>query len=108
VRISSCPAATHAWPVTYWKHYKIPKLTCCPLSSLDSDTDSLIQSLIRNEFQGRTLITIAHRLNTLVDYDKIAVLDQGRLVEFGSPTVLLARHDSHFSKLLRICEDTDE
>lgn len=66
----------------------------------------MMQSLIRREFKSRTVIAIAHHLKTLVDYDKIAVLDEGQLIEFGSPAVLLGRHDSQFTRLLTTGQDT--
>lgn len=58
-------------------------------SSIDIVTDRLVQRLVRQEFTEATIISVAHRLNTIVDFDKIAVLQNGRLVEFGSPQALL-------------------
>jgi ABC-type transport system involved in cytochrome bd biosynthesis fused ATPase/permease subunit len=46
-------------------------------SSVDSETDALIQGMIRKQFSGCTVLTIAHRLNTILDSDKIVVLDHG-------------------------------
>jgi ABC-type multidrug transport system fused ATPase/permease subunit len=63
-------------------------------SAVDIETDELIQNTIRQEFKDRTLLTIAHRIKTVMDSDKILVLDQGRVVEFGSPQALLGREDS--------------
>ncbi|KAJ3221938.1 Multidrug resistance-associated protein 4 [Clydaea vesicula] len=63
-------------------------------SSIDLHTDSLIQNAIRTEFKHSTVLTIAHRLNTVIDYDKIIVLDYGKLVEFGSPAELLSKDSS--------------
>lgn len=48
-----------------------------------------MQKLIREEFKGYTVIAVAHRLDSLLDFDKIAVLDKGVLVEFDAPQVLL-------------------
>ena len=48
-------------------------------SSVDIDTDRRIQELVREEFKSRTILTIAHRLNTIIDYDKICVVRRGRL-----------------------------
>lgn len=56
--------------------------------------------MIRTEFTGRTIIMVAHRLNTLMDFDKIAVMDSGALMEFGSPAELLAK-GGLFTKLYR-------
>ena len=65
-------------------------------ANVDSATDALIQQMVRRECTGVTVVTIAHRLNTIVDYDKIAVLDRGTLVEWGSPQELLARREGVF------------
>ena len=52
-------------------------------------TDSFIQECIQQKFQNTTVITIAHRLNTIADYDKIIVMSRGRVVETGSPYELI-------------------
>ncbi|TVY82844.1 ATP-dependent bile acid permease [Lachnellula suecica] len=57
-------------------------------SAVDMATDSLIQRSIREEFGDSTLIVIAHRLSTIVDFDKILVLGDGRVEEFGTPNEL--------------------
>merc|ERR1719168_483804 len=58
-------------------------------AAVDLETDDLIQATIRKEFAESSVMTIAHRLNTIMDYDRIMVLDKG-LVEFASPEELLA------------------
>lgn len=58
-------------------------------SSIDIATDKVIQEVIRKEFQGATIISIAHRLDSIIDFDRIAVLSDGQLVEFDEPRVLL-------------------
>ena len=58
-------------------------------ASVDPDTDEIIQKTIREECSGQTVITIAHRLPTIIDYDKVLVLDKGRVAQFGSPHELL-------------------
>ena len=58
-------------------------------AAVDLETDDLIQDTIRREFAESTVLTIAHRLNTIMDYDRIMVLDKGELREFDSPDKLL-------------------
>ncbi|TVY15492.1 ABC transporter FUM19 [Lachnellula arida] len=70
-------------------------------SSVDVPTEKLMMSLLRTEFQGWTIIAIVHRLQSIQDFDRVVVLDQGRVVECESPTVLLADDDSAFAKLYR-------
>ena len=53
--------------------------------------DTCAQETIRDALRGSTLITIAHRLNTIIDYDTIALLDGGQIVEHGPPAALLER-----------------
>ena len=60
-------------------------------SNVDSETDALMQLIIRKEFAQHTIITVAHRLNTISDSDMVAVLHEGKLVEFGPPGELLDR-----------------
>ncbi|XP_058527585.1 ATP-binding cassette sub-family C member 2 [Ochotona princeps] len=58
-------------------------------AAVDLETDNLIQTTIRSEFSHCTVITIAHRLHTIMDSDKIMVLDNGKIIEYGSPEELL-------------------
>ena len=66
---------------------------------LDDVTDQIIQKAIRDEFSESSILTVAHRLNTILDADRILVIDQGQLAEFGSPAELLKRQDSVFRQL---------
>ncbi|KAF8941210.1 hypothetical protein BGZ47_007463 [Haplosporangium gracile] len=68
-------------------------------AAVDMETDELIQKTIRSEFADRTILTIAHRIKTVMDSDKILVLDQGRLKEFASPKELLEKKESLFYQL---------
>ncbi|KAJ2745056.1 hypothetical protein GGI20_002465 [Coemansia sp. BCRC 34301] len=68
-------------------------------ANIDSATDQVMQAVIRKEFKDKTVVTIAHRLNTVMNCDRILVLDAGKVLEFDSPSQLLS-HDSHFSKLV--------
>ena len=68
-------------------------------SSVDVSTDALIQKAVRAAFAGSTVLTIAHRLNTILDYDKMLVLHNGRLLEYDTPSALLADESSAFYSL---------
>lgn len=70
-------------------------------AAIDFETDELIQKTIRTEFAECTILTIAHRLNTIIDYDRILLLDDGRLVEFASPRQLLADTKSRFYQMAK-------
>lgn len=70
-----------------------------PIFSIDHQTDALIQRTIREEFADSTVLTIAHRLNTILDYDKVMVLDKGKIIEFASPQELLADRNSVFASM---------
>ncbi|XP_036368003.1 canalicular multispecific organic anion transporter 2 [Octopus sinensis] len=65
-------------------------------AAVDMETDDLIQKTIRSEFKDCTILTIAHRLHTVIDYDKIMVLDNGVICEFDSPKHLLKNKKSIF------------
>lgn len=71
-------------------------------ANVDVDTDSIVQQTIRTAFEDRTILTIAHRLNTIIDSDRIIVLEQGRVKEFDTPKNLLKNKDSIFYSL---CEE---
>ncbi|KAG9067481.1 hypothetical protein KI688_012264 [Linnemannia hyalina] len=68
-------------------------------AAIDVETDNAIQRALRREFQNCTVLTIAHRINTIMDSDKILVLEQGRVAEFDSPSVLLQKKDGLFYSL---------
>ncbi|KAF6738604.1 Multidrug resistance-associated protein 4 [Oryzias melastigma] len=70
-------------------------------ANVDPRTDSLIQQTIRDKFQDCTVLTIAHRLNTIIDCDKILVLDAGRMQEYDEPYVLLQNHDGLFYQMVQ-------
>ncbi|KAF9415298.1 hypothetical protein HW555_007047 [Spodoptera exigua] len=69
-------------------------------ANVDAETDLLIQTAIRLHFNNCTVLTIAHRLNTIIDSDKILVLDAGRLMEFDHPHVLLQNKKGYFRKMV--------
>ncbi|PSR81762.1 hypothetical protein PHLCEN_2v6271 [Hermanssonia centrifuga] len=77
-------------------------------SAIDYETDAIIQSSLRSELKSDvTVITVAHRLQTIMDSDKIMVLDAGRLVEFDSPKVLLQNKDSFLRALVEESADKE-
>jgi len=68
-------------------------------ASIDNATDLVIQETVRSSFKSSTLLTIAHRLHTIIDSDRIMVLDDGYLGEFGTPSELLAKEGGMFKGL---------
>ncbi|XP_071783118.2 ATP-binding cassette sub-family C member 4-like isoform X1 [Centroberyx gerrardi] len=70
-------------------------------ANVDPRTDGLIQQTIRDKFQECTVLTIAHRLNTIIDCDRILVLDAGRIQEYDEPYVLLQNQDGLFYQMVR-------
>jgi ABC-type multidrug transport system fused ATPase/permease subunit len=68
-------------------------------SSVDSDTDDLVQQVLRERFQGSTIITIAHKLGIVMDNDRVVLLDKGRIVEVGKPQELMETPTSAFRAL---------
>ncbi|XP_026805619.1 probable multidrug resistance-associated protein lethal(2)03659 isoform X1 [Rhopalosiphum maidis] len=69
-------------------------------ANVDSQTDALIQKTIRNKFRSCTVLTIAHRLNTVMDSDRVLVMDAGTIVEFDHPYKLLKNKDGFFYKMV--------
>ncbi|XP_006630977.3 ATP-binding cassette sub-family C member 2 [Lepisosteus oculatus] len=66
-------------------------------AAVDLETDNLIQTTIRQEFSHFTVLTIAHRLHTIMDSSRVMVLDAGKIVEFDSPSVLLQKQGHFYS-----------
>lgn len=81
-------------------------------AAVDVETDRVLQQTIRSEFKDRTILTIAHRLNTIMDSDRIVVLEQGEIAEFDTPENLLKRKESLFYSLSKeggfVEEEKDE
>lgn len=65
-------------------------------AAVDMETDNLIQSTIRSQFEECTVLTIAHRLNTIMDYTRVLVLDKGEMAEFDSPSNLIAQRGAFY------------
>lgn len=70
-------------------------------AAVDVQTDKIIQQTIRLEFKDMTILTIAHRLDTIMDSDRIVVLEQGQVKEFDTPQALLANEDSEFYSMCK-------
>lgn len=73
-------------------------------ASIDHDTDVKIQQTIRDRFKTSTLLCIAHRLSTIMDYDRILVLDKGKVAQFDSPLNLIDQ-DGIFKEM---CKESNE
>lgn len=77
-------------------------------SNVDLETDQAIQRTLREAFPGCTVLTIAHRVNTIMDSDKILVLRDGLVDEFAPPAELLANENSSFAEIVRHAETGNE
>nr|XP_043873402.1 multidrug resistance-associated protein 1 isoform X1 [Solea senegalensis] len=66
-------------------------------AAVDMETDNLIQSTIRSQFMDCTVLTIAHRLNTVMDYSRVLVLEKGEMVEFDSPSNLITQRGAFYN-----------
>jgi ATP-binding cassette subfamily C (CFTR/MRP) protein 1 len=77
-------------------------------ASIDNETDALIQTMIRENFKDATILTIAHRLNTIMDSDRVLVLDDGRVAEFDSPEALLQKKDSIFKSMVEETRESND
>lgn len=69
-------------------------------ANIDVKTEETIQTLIQEEFKNSTVITIAHRLNTIIHSDRVLVLEMGEIVEYSDPQTLMSDPFSSFSELL--------
>ncbi|CAK9794749.1 ATP-binding cassette sub-family C member 4 [Anthophora plagiata] len=70
-------------------------------ANVDPTTDALIQKAIRQKFTNCTVLTIAHRLNTIMDSNKVLVMDHGQVIEFDHPFVLLQNEKGHFTAMVK-------
>mmetsp|Transcript_38111 Transcript_38111/g.73292 ORF Transcript_38111/g.73292 Transcript_38111/m.73292 type:complete len:220 (+) Transcript_38111:324-983(+) len=71
-----------------------------PTANIDVRTDDKIQMLVRSNFSDATVLTIAHRLSTIIDYDKILVMDQGKVAEFGPAAELLKNENGYLTSMV--------
>lgn len=69
-------------------------------ASLDLKTDELIQKTVASQFKESTVITIAHRISTVIESDRVVVMDKGQIKEFDKPTTLLQDSNSIFAQLV--------
>jgi len=69
-------------------------------SNIDGETDNIIQTMLKDRFKDCTVLTIAHRIDTILWYDKVIVLDHGKVLEYDSPEVLSKKAGSEFKVLL--------
>ena len=77
-------------------------------ANIDMLTEERIQSLISTQFQDSTMITIAHRLNTIINSDRVLVLSYGQILEYDKPKNLMNDKTSEFSKLLQELEKKEK
>ena len=70
-------------------------------ANIDLNTEQIIQDLMNEEFKDSTMITVAHRLNTVIKSDKILVMGFGKVMEFDSPERLMNDPNSEFYSLLQ-------
>ncbi len=77
-------------------------------SSVDYETDKEIQQTLRRAFAGCTVLTIAHRVNTILDSDKILVMVDGKVGEYGSPDDLLGDRNSIFTDIVKHARNESE
>lgn len=70
-------------------------------SSVDYETERLMQKIIRVEFKEYTVVAVSHRLDMIMDFDRVVVMDTGEIVEIGNPALLARRVGSRFGDLVR-------
>ncbi len=68
-------------------------------ASIDAETDAFIQTMIRTKFADCTVLTIAHRLHTIIDSTRVLVMDKGYVGEYDTPEALLSKEDGLFKGL---------
>jgi ABC-type multidrug transport system fused ATPase/permease subunit len=70
-------------------------------SAMDDDSDKSMQRVIKECFQDTTVISIAHRLDTIIEYDRVLVLERGQITDYDTPHALLMNPDSIFSQMAK-------
>jgi ABC-type multidrug transport system fused ATPase/permease subunit len=69
-------------------------------SSVDHETEHVMREIIKTEFHEYTVIAVSHRLEMIMDFDRVVVMDMGEIVEVGNPRVLAERAETRFGELL--------
>ena len=70
-------------------------------SNVDQETERVMQDIIRSEFRGYTVVAVSHRLDMIMDFDKVVVMDTGEVVEVGNPMALAKEEATRFGELVR-------
>ncbi len=86
-------------PASRFSSHFLNALADLAFFSIDSESDAIVQRVIRSKFASHTIIAVAHKLDTILDFDKVAVLDRGELKEYDSPYTLLNDPGSAFARL---------
>ncbi|KAI7978014.1 hypothetical protein EIK77_009554 [Talaromyces pinophilus] len=70
-------------------------------SSVDHETERVMQEIIRTEFRGYTVVAVSHRLDMIMDFDRVIVMDTGEIVEVGNPVLLAKEEGTRFGELVK-------
>ena len=70
-------------------------------SSVDHETERVMQEIIRTEFKDYTVVAVSHRLDMIMDFDRVVVMDTGEIVEVGNPIMLSQKEGSRFGDLVK-------
>ncbi|KAF2757243.1 canalicular multispecific organic anion transporter 1 [Pseudovirgaria hyperparasitica] len=76
-------------------------------SSVDAQTEVVIQDVLRTKFAYHTVITVAHKLDSILDFDRVAMMEGGRIVEYDAPYSLLSQPESKFAQLYHSAEESE-
>lgn len=69
-------------------------------SSVDHETERVMQAIIRAEFRDYTVVAVSHRLDMIIDFDRVVVMDTGEIIEVGNPMVLAGEEGTRFGELV--------
>ncbi len=85
-----------------------PRIVDEPTANVDNRTDKLLQQALRQSFRESTILAVTHRLDTIIDYDLILVIGNGKELEYGSPARLLSNPEGHFTSMVHDCGEKME